>query len=123
MLSGFDSVGQFFSQPRMHIQDFGLSIVRSNVAPKFEVGSSSKAHGAQRSQMRTQTHNLAMTASEAQANPDTMIGTMIVFGTLAQVFFYSRSSKSFVNTSFTLHVNQELSLLKHKLMVTTPLRE
>ena len=35
--------------------------------------------------------------------------------------FYSRSSKSFVNPSFALHVDRELSSLKHKLVVMTPL--
>ena len=32
-------------------------------------------------------------------------------------------SRSFVSTSFALHVDRELSLLKHKLVVTTPLGE
>ena len=48
---------------------------------------------------------------------------MVVFGTLVGVLFYSGSSKSFVSTSFALHVDRELSPLKHKLMVTIPLGE
>ena len=33
------------------------------------------------------------------------------------------SNRSFVSTSFALHADQELSPLKHKLVVMTPLRE
>ena len=64
-----------------------------------------------------------MTASEAQANLDTISGTMIVFGTSAQVLFDSGSSRLFVSSSFALHVDHELSSLKHKLVVTTLLGE
>ena len=64
-----------------------------------------------------------MTVSEAQVNPDTMIGTMIIFGTLVRVLFDSGLNRSFISTSFALHVDQELSPLKHKLVVMTPLRE
>ena len=48
---------------------------------------------------------------------------MIVFGSPAFVLFYSRSSKSFVSTSFALHVDRELSPIKHKLVVVTLMRE
>ena len=64
-----------------------------------------------------------MAAGEAQANPDTILGTMIIFGTLVQVFFYFGSSRSFVSSSFALDADQELSSLKHKLVVTTSLGE
>ena len=64
-----------------------------------------------------------MIAGEAQANLDTVTGIMVVFGSPAQVLFDSRSSRSFVSTSFALHVDQKLSLLKHKLVVMTPFRE
>ena len=37
--------------------------------------------------------------------------------------FYFGLSKSFVSTSFTLHADQELSPLKHKLIVIIPLGE
>ena len=52
-----------------------------------------------------------------------MIGIAIVFGSLIRVLFDFRSSRSFTNSSFALHAEWELSLLKHKLMVTTPLGE
>ena len=64
-----------------------------------------------------------MTADEAQANLDTVTGIMFVFDTPTCVLFYSRSSRSFVSSSFALHVDQQLSSLKNKLVVTTPLGE
>ena len=64
---------------------------------------------------------LSITIGEAQANPDTITGIMVVFGSLARVLFDSMSSRSFVSTSFALYADRELSPLKHKLMVTTPL--
>ena len=71
--------------------------------------------------MRAQTRIFVMTIGETQANLDTVTGIMIVFGSPAWVFFDFRSSRSFISTSYALHVGQELSLLKHKLVVTTPL--
>ena len=62
-----------------------------------------------------------MTVGEAQANPNTMTSIMIVFDTPTRVLFDSGSNRSFVSTSFVLHVDQELSSLKYKLVVTTPL--
>ena len=73
--------------------------------------------------MRAQTCIFAMTASEAQANPNTISSIMTVFGSPTRVPFDSRSSKSFVSTSFTLHVDRELSPLKHKLIIIIPLGE
>ena len=64
-----------------------------------------------------------MTFDEAWANPDTVSGTMIIFGTPARVLFDSGSSRSFVNSSFALHADRKFSLLKHKLVVTTTLGE
>ena len=64
-----------------------------------------------------------MIVDEAQANSDIVISIMTIFGIPTQVLFYFGSSRSFVNTSFALHVDQELSPLKHKLVVTTPLEE
>ena len=64
-----------------------------------------------------------MTASEAQANPNTMISIMIVFGSSARVLFDSGSSRSFMSSSFALHADRELFPLKHKLVVTKPLGE
>ena len=62
-----------------------------------------------------------MTVGEAQASLDTVIGIMLIFGTPARVLFNFGSSKSFVSSSFALHVNRKLALLKHKLVVTTSL--
>ena len=73
--------------------------------------------------MRAQTHIFAMTASEAQANLDTVIGTMFVFGTPVRVLFDSGSGRSFVNSAFAFHANRELALLKNKLVVTKLLGE
>ena len=78
--------------------------------------------GTQRPQ-KTQTHIFEMTANEAQANPGTMIGIIFVYGTPTHVLFYSRSSRFFVSSSFALHADRELSSLKNKLVVTTPLGE
>ena len=64
-----------------------------------------------------------MTVGEAQANLDTVIGTMFVFGTPGRVLFDFWSSISFVSTVFVLHVDRELALLKNKLVVTKPLGE
>ena len=47
-------------------------------------GSSSGTQGVHQPQ-RTQTHIFAMIADEAQANPNTVIGIMIVFGTPTRV--------------------------------------
>ena len=64
-----------------------------------------------------------MTTDEAQANPDTVTGIMLVFGAPARVLFYSGSSRSFVSSSFALHADLDLTLLKNKVIVTTPLGE
>ena len=64
-----------------------------------------------------------MTVNEAQANPNTVIGIMFVFGTPARVLFCLGSSRSFVSSSFALHVDQDLSLLKSKPVVTIPMGE
>ena len=73
--------------------------------------------------MKAQTHIFAMTIDEPQVNLDTMAGTMTIISTPTWVLFNSRSSRSFVSTSFALHVDRELSLLKYKLVVMTPLGE
>ena len=64
-----------------------------------------------------------MTSGEAQANLDTVIDIMIIFGTPARVLFDTGSSQSFVSITFALHANRELVLLKNKLIVNTPLGE
>ena len=67
-------------------------------------GSSSRTQGVQR-QHRTQTRIFAVITNEAQANLDTMIGIMFVFGTPARVLFDSGSSRSFVSSSFALYAD------------------
>ena len=62
-----------------------------------------------------------MTADEAQANPYSVTGIISVFGEPVRVLFDSRASRSFISTSFALHANRELTPLKSKLIVTTPL--
>ena len=64
-----------------------------------------------------------MTTKEAQVNPDSVIGIISVFGEPVQVLFDSGASRSFISISFTLHANQELTSLKSKMLVTTPLGE
>ena len=64
-----------------------------------------------------------MTADEAQANPDSVTSIIFVFGEPTRVLFDSGASRSFISTSFALHANRELTLLKSKLIVTTSLGE
>ena len=64
-----------------------------------------------------------MITDKAQANPNMVTGIMFVFGTPARVLFDFGSSRSFVSSSFALYADRDLSLLKSKLIVTTPLRE
>ena len=64
-----------------------------------------------------------MTVDEAQTNPDSVTGIISVFGEPARVLFNSGASRSFISTSFALHANRELTPLKNKLIVTTPLGE
>ena len=85
-------------------------------------GSSFGTQGVQQPQ-RTQTHIFAMTADEAQANPNFVSGIMFVFGTLVRFLSNSKSNTYFVSTTFALHANRELAPLKNKLVVTTPLGE
>ena len=64
-----------------------------------------------------------MILSDAKANLDTISSIMIVSDSSSRVLFYFGSSKLFVNTSFALHADWELSPLKHKLIVVTLLGE
>ena len=64
-----------------------------------------------------------MTADETQANSDSVTGIIYVFGKPERVLFDSGASRSFISTSFALHANRELTPLKNKLIVTTPLGE
>ena len=65
LLSGSGSIGPSSGQPRAPVQGFGQLAVRPTIAPRFEVGSSFGAQGAQRSQASAQTHIFAMTVGEA----------------------------------------------------------
>ena len=64
-----------------------------------------------------------MTAGEAQANPNSVTGIIFVFGEPVRVLFDSEVNRSFISTSFALYANRELTPLKNKLVVTTPLGE
>ena len=100
----------------------GRAAGRPSGSVKSVAGSSSGAQGAQRPR-RAQTRVFAMTADEAQANPDLVTGIISIFGEPAWVLFDSGASRSFISTSFALHANRELTPLKNKLIVTTPLEE
>ena len=55
-----------------------------------------------------------MITNEAQANPNTVIGTMFVLGISAQVLFDSRSSRYFVSIVFALYADRKLARIKNK---------
>ena len=122
MANATASVGQILGQPRALAVSSGRAAGRPTGSVKSVAGSSSGAQGAQRPQ-RAQTRVFAMTADEAQANPDSVTGIISVFGEPARVLFDSGASRSFISTSFALHANRELTPLKSKLIVTTPLGE
>ena len=69
----------------------------------------------------TQTRIFAMTVDEVQANLNSITSIIIVFGKPTRVLFDFRASWSFISTSFALHADQELTPLKSRLVVTTPL--
>ena len=119
MVNGTGSGGQSSAQPRASIQGFGGTTVRPSVSSRSEVGSSG-TQGNQRPQW-TQTRIFAMTSGEAQANPNIVSSTMIIFGIPARILFDTGSSRSFVSTTFALHTNREFVPLKNKLVVNTPL--
>ena len=116
------SVGQTLSKPRVLAVSSDRAAGRPLGLVKSVVGSSSGTQSMQRPQ-QTQTHIFAMTTDEVQANPDSMTGTIFVFGELARVLFDFGACRSFISTSFALHANRELTPLKNKLVVTIPLRE
>ena len=64
-----------------------------------------------------------MMTNEAQANLDSMTGIISIFGEPVRVLFDSGASRSFIGTSFALQANRELTPLKSKLIITTPLGE
>ena len=99
-----------------------MAVGRPSGSVKSITRSSSGTQSMQRPE-RMQTHIFAMIVEEAQANPDLVTSIISVFGEPTRVLFDSRASKSFISTSFTLHTNRELTPLKSKLIVTTPLGE
>ena len=115
-------MGQTLGQPRALVVSSGRAAGRPSGSVKSVVGSSSGAQGAQRPQ-RTQTRIFAMTADDAQANPDSVTGIISIFGEPARVLFDFGASRSFISISFALHANRELTPFKGKLIVTTPLGE
>ena len=116
------SVGQTLGQSRALAVSSGKTTRRPSSSIKFAVESSSGAQSTQRPQ-RTQTRIFTMTADEAQANPDSITSIISVFGESAQVLFDYRAIRSFISTSFVLHTNRELTTLKSKLIVTTPMEK
>ena len=98
------SMGQTLGQPRTLTVSSGRAAGRPSGSIKSVAGSSSGAQSAQRPQ-RAQTRVFAMTADEAQANPDSVTGIISVFDEPAQVLFDSGASRSFISTSFALHAN------------------
>ena len=116
------SVGQTLGQPRALAASSGRTTARPSSSVKSAAESSSGAQSTQRPQ-RTQTRIFAMTTDEAQANPDSVTGIISVFGEPARVLFDFGVIRSFISTSFALHANQEITPLKSKLIVTTPLGE
>ncbi|XVF07246.1 hypothetical protein REPUB_Repub06bG0122200 [Reevesia pubescens] len=74
-LVGRGSVGQI-GQGQTSVQRAGQTTVRPSVTPTFAIGagSASGSQGTRKFQTRTQARVFAMTADEAQANPDTVTG-------------------------------------------------
>ena len=52
-----------------------------------------------------------------------MTGIMVIFYLLIRILSIFGSSRSFVSSAFALYVDRELSKLKRKLVITTPLKE
>ena len=116
------SMGQTLGQPKTLVVSSGRAAGRASGSVKSARGSSLETQSTQQPQ-QTQTRIFTMTADEAQANPNSITGIISVFGELARVLFDSRASRSLVSTSFALYTNRELTPLKNKLIVTTPLGE
>ena len=56
-------------------------------------------------------------------NLNSITSIISIFGESTWVLFDSGASRSFISTSFALHVNQKLTPLKNKLIIITPLVE
>jgi hypothetical protein len=57
---------------------------------------------------------------DAQAAPDAIIGMILVNDNNAIVLFYSRASPSFVVANFVQKHNLPLSILKNRMIVSSP---
>jgi hypothetical protein len=57
---------------------------------------------------------------DAQAAPDVIIGTILVNDNNAIVLFNSRASHSFVAANFVQKSNLPLSILKNRMIVSSP---
>jgi hypothetical protein len=57
---------------------------------------------------------------DAQAAPDAIIGMILVNDNNAIVLFYSRASSSFVVANFVQKHNLPLSILKNRMIVSSP---
>ena len=99
-------VGQTLGQLRALAVSSGRVAGRPLGSVKSAVGSSLGAQGVQRPQ-RAQTRVFAMTADEAQANPDSVTGIISIFGEPTRVLFDSGASRSFISIYFALHANRE----------------
>ena len=70
--------------------------------------------------------SIILTSTEIKkekSSSNTISSIMNVFDIPVRVLFYSGSSQSFVSFSFALYADRELTPLKHKLVVMTPLGE
>ena len=104
-LIGTTFVGQSSRKPRALVHGFGRTVERSSILARSTASSSSGTQGVQRPQ-RTQTRIFAMTADEAQANPNFVTSIITIFGEPARVLFDYGTSRSFISTSFALHADQ-----------------
>ena len=86
LFSSFGSVGVFQSILGTCSGNWMVSCVIYSYSRSKEM-SRTRAHRAQRSQVRAQTYIFAMTACEAQANLDTVTSIMVVFTSPARVLF------------------------------------
>ena len=106
MSNTITSVGQTLCQPRALVVSSGRTSERFSSLIKFVAGSSLGAQSTQRPQW-TQTRIFAMTADEAQANPNSVTCIIYVFGEPTRVLFDFGASRSFISTFFALHANRE----------------
>jgi hypothetical protein len=61
-----------------------------------------------------------MAMEDAQAAPDVIVGLILVIDNNAIMLFDSRASHSFVAASFVQKYNMPLSMLKNRMIVSSP---